>query len=147
MLKLVPDEWPLDVVSTFFQRGLRRELHGRASWQILKSISAGQNLQTSIDYLDAVSKIPPVVIQPPSHASSAMGLSPDEGSIPEKESGPGDDDDEKAKETYTTVSGEGRMEEKEGDNNGFFSPEVIKKELAHLSVNDRNGANHVESLR
>ena len=48
MLALVPNEWPVDVVSSFFQRSLRRQLHDRASWQILKSISAGQNLEARL---------------------------------------------------------------------------------------------------
>jgi hypothetical protein len=45
VLALVPPEWPLDVVSSFFQRSIRRQLHEKTSWQVLKAISAGQNLQ------------------------------------------------------------------------------------------------------
>lgn len=57
VLALVPSEWPLDVVSSFFQRSLRRQLHDRASWQILKAISAGQNLEVRcfLDFLSFAS--------------------------------------------------------------------------------------------
>lgn len=50
VLALVPPEWPLDVVSSFFQRSLRRQLHDKASGEILKAISAGQNMEVSLSY-------------------------------------------------------------------------------------------------
>lgn len=45
VLALVPPEWPLDVVSSFFKRSLRRQLHDKATGEILKAISAGQNME------------------------------------------------------------------------------------------------------
>lgn len=45
VLALVPPEWPLDVVSSFFQRSIRRQSHDKASGEILKAISAGQNIE------------------------------------------------------------------------------------------------------
>lgn len=47
VLALVPPEWPLDVVSSFFQRSIRRQLHDKASGEIVKAISAGQNMEVS----------------------------------------------------------------------------------------------------
>lgn len=122
VLSLVPDEWPLDEVSTFFQRGLRRELHNKATSQIFKSIAAGQNLQTSEAYLERILGIPPVIADGPSPMSM-----PDEGSIAEKEDGPFALTGEK--EAVST----GAMEEKEkSGGNGFFSPEIVNKELREI---------------
>lgn len=47
VLALVPPEWPLDVVSSFFKRSLRRQLHDKSSGEILKGIAAGQNMEVS----------------------------------------------------------------------------------------------------
>lgn len=47
ILDMAPNDWPLDVITTFYRRSYRRDLHERAVWQILKSISAGQNLEVS----------------------------------------------------------------------------------------------------
>lgn len=133
MLSLVPDEWPLDVVSTFFQRGLRRELHHKATSQIFKSIAAGQNLQTSEAYLERVLEIPPTLVDGPSPLSV-----PDEGSIAEKEDGPFGMNGEK--EAVST----GAMEEKERTGgNGFFSPEIVNKELREI----HQAEDEVEELR
>ena len=41
---MIPPEWPLRVLSTFVTRSLRRTLHARHEGQIVKAISAGQNL-------------------------------------------------------------------------------------------------------
>ncbi|WVR07166.1 hypothetical protein IAU60_004207 [Kwoniella sp. DSM 27419] len=72
VLNQMPDEWPLDEVSSFLKRSIRRGMHERATWGVLKAISAGQNLE--------IRRIPPVVRDGPPHQ-----YSPDEGSIPEKE--------------------------------------------------------------
>jgi hypothetical protein len=47
VLDTAPNEWPLEVITTFYKRSVRRQLHERVKWQVLKSISAGQNLQVS----------------------------------------------------------------------------------------------------
>lgn len=47
VLDMAPADWPLDVVTTFYKRSYRRLLHERTTWQVLKSISAGQNLEVS----------------------------------------------------------------------------------------------------
>lgn len=65
VLKKAPNDWPLDVVTTFYQRSVRRQLHERSKWQILKAISAGQNLETSERYLDAMARIPPSIVDTP----------------------------------------------------------------------------------
>lgn len=125
-------------MSTFFQRGLRRELHAKATSQILKSIAAGQNLQMSEAYLEKVLALPPVLAEGPSPGISL----PDEGSIAEKESGP------------LSLSGEkemlsaGAMEEKElGGSNGFFSPEIVNKELREIRSAESERREEVDDPR
>ncbi|WVF71576.1 hypothetical protein IAT40_006384 [Kwoniella sp. CBS 6097] len=102
VLGQMPNDWPLDEVSSFIKRSMRRGLHERATWGVLKAISAGQNLEVSEGYLDEIRRIPPVVVQDnPNNSRSGgdgiengeglhpgyeLGLSPpDEGSIAEKE--------------------------------------------------------------
>ncbi|RSH83741.1 hypothetical protein EHS25_005356 [Saitozyma podzolica] len=115
ILEMVPSEWPLDVVSSFVQRSLRRQLHAQASWRILKSISSGQNLQVAEAYLDSVRRVPGVVQEGPSPGQESFASRPDEGSIAEKEAVY----DEKEEGLGT---GEG----------GFFSPKAVDKELRTL---------------
>ncbi|KAK8864291.1 hypothetical protein IAR55_001537 [Kwoniella newhampshirensis] len=81
VLDQMPDEWSVDVVSTFMKRSLRRGLHDRASWSVLKAIAAGQNLEVSEQHLDKIAQIPPIIKFAPAQSLP----SPDEGSIPEKE--------------------------------------------------------------
>jgi hypothetical protein len=45
VISLVPPNWSLNVLSSFLARSLRRTLHARHEGQIVKSISAGQNLE------------------------------------------------------------------------------------------------------
>lgn len=47
ILDMAPNDWPLDVITTFYKRSFRRDVQQRTAWQILKSISAGQNLEVS----------------------------------------------------------------------------------------------------
>lgn len=47
IVPLMPNTWPLQSVSTFLARSFRRSLHHVYEGQILKQLSAGQNLQTS----------------------------------------------------------------------------------------------------
>lgn len=94
VLEMVPDEWDLGIVSSFLTRSLRRQSHERASWQskfakdeltsVLKSITAGQNMQTAEKYLDSVPRKPPAV-ERPSPGESFSSMRPSEGSIAEKE--------------------------------------------------------------
>jgi len=134
----MPNEWPLDVVSSFIQRSLRRQIHDRATWQILKAISAGQNLETSEQYLTNITKLPPVVVKssPGNNGSSGGSVPiPDEGSIAEKENG-------YEVEKDISSSAEDDLEEKERDgdeeksprmrNRSFFSLEGVNKELQNL---------------
>jgi len=140
----MPDEWPLDVVSTFFQRGLRRELHKQSTSQILKSIAAGQNLQMSERYLDKVRKIPPKFQRESSEGPSPGMSAPDEGSIAEKEDGPVGSEKDPIGGQGEGILGEkevlssGGMEEKElGGSNGFFSPDIVNKELRNIHEAER----------
>ena len=149
MLALVPPEWPLDVVSSFFQRSIRRQLHDKASGEIVKAISAGQNMEvspttffccvqanrkTSERYLDTITHIPPRIVQPgPDDPSPGGSLpsQPDEGSVAEKEylsfeHGPDHDHNEK----YSTTTPADALREKEG----FFDQDSVNKELTSLSI-------------
>ncbi|KII87677.1 hypothetical protein PLICRDRAFT_54749 [Plicaturopsis crispa FD-325 SS-3] len=47
VISLVPPNWPLTVVSSFLARSFRRTLHTRHEGQIIKAISAGQNLEVA----------------------------------------------------------------------------------------------------
>jgi len=96
-------------------------MHDRASWQILKAISAGQNLQTSEEYLDRIKHISPTTLHGPNRSPTGMSQ-PDEGSAPDKESKAIDEKEEEIEEKSDT-----RWD-------GFFSPEVVDKELRDLGV-------------
>ncbi|KAF8064149.1 hypothetical protein FPV67DRAFT_1503662 [Lyophyllum atratum] len=45
VIPLVPPNWPVDLVSSFLARSFRRTLHARHEGKIVKTISAGQNLE------------------------------------------------------------------------------------------------------
>jgi hypothetical protein len=45
VIPLVPPDWPLNVMSSFLARSFRRTLHAKHEGQIVKAISAGQNLE------------------------------------------------------------------------------------------------------
>jgi vacuolar protein sorting-associated protein 3 len=42
---MVPPDWSLNLITSFLSRSFRRTLHDRYESQILKQLSAGQNLQ------------------------------------------------------------------------------------------------------
>ena len=44
MLALIPPDWPLRLLSSFVTRSLRRSLHARHEGQLVKAISASENL-------------------------------------------------------------------------------------------------------
>lgn len=44
VISLIPPDWPLRILSNFLERSLRRTLHTKHEGQIVKAISAGQNL-------------------------------------------------------------------------------------------------------
>ncbi|KAH9916048.1 uncharacterized protein B0H18DRAFT_885291 [Fomitopsis serialis] len=44
VISLIPPDWPLSILSTFVARSLRRTLHAHHEGQIVKAISASQNL-------------------------------------------------------------------------------------------------------
>jgi hypothetical protein len=157
---MLPPEWRFDVVSSFLQRAIRRSQHESHTWQILKAISAGENMGISEEYLSAIRDIPPVVQpRPPSPpaqsrttsttANSASGVSASEGGMSEK-SGSGDgayslpNEGSIAEKEYDLGGGAG--EKGEGQENqlavggGFFSPEIVDKELRNLEVQrEENG--------
>lgn len=75
--------------------------------------------QTSEQYLDRITDIPPAIVQGPS-----PGLSqPDEGSIAEKE--------------FSS------FDEKRDEQGGFFEPDVVDKELANLMVGGKESTDPV----
>lgn len=44
---MVPKDWPVDAMSAFLSRSLRRLLHSLHEGMIIKNLSAGQNLEVS----------------------------------------------------------------------------------------------------
>ncbi|WVW83780.1 hypothetical protein I302_105801 [Kwoniella bestiolae CBS 10118] len=88
VLGQMPNDWPLDEVSSFLKRSFRRGLHERSTWGVLKAISAGQNMEVSEEYLDRIRRIPPIIRTSSTDGHDDNGLTPpDEGSIPETEWG------------------------------------------------------------
>ncbi|KAF9648447.1 hypothetical protein BDM02DRAFT_3180162 [Thelephora ganbajun] len=47
ILSMVPPDWPMNAMSTFLSRSLRRLLHSRHEGMITKNLSAGQNLEVA----------------------------------------------------------------------------------------------------
>jgi hypothetical protein len=125
-------------------------MHDKASGEILKAISAGQNMEvsytsrystdtkTSERYLDTITHIPPRIVEPgPDDPSPGGSLpsQPDEGSVAEKEYA---SYEESHGEKYSTTPGNALMEKE-----GFFDQDSVNKELTSLSI-QREGR---ESLR
>nr|XP_018263192.1 uncharacterized protein I303_04685 [Kwoniella dejecticola CBS 10117]OBR85350.1 hypothetical protein I303_04685 [Kwoniella dejecticola CBS 10117] len=132
VLGQMPNEWPLDEVSSFLKRSIRRGLHEQSTWGVLKAISAGQNLEVSEQYLEKIRQIPPIIETRPSTDDGdgngdgdgvGDGLTPpDEGSIPETE---WDTFEEKAIAEQSL--GEEQNEEKgEKDRSGFKIDEPLE---------------------
>lgn len=48
VVAMVPITWPLNVMSSFLSRSFRRTLHARHEQQLVKAISAGQNLEVRL---------------------------------------------------------------------------------------------------
>jgi hypothetical protein len=90
-------------------------------------------------YLDRVRQIPGRVEEGTSEGPSPGMSVPDEGSIAEKENGPsGMEKHDMSQLGEKEVLSSGGMEEKEfGGSNGFFSPEVVNKELRDIHVAER----------
>jgi hypothetical protein len=142
VLDMVPPSWPVDVISSFTQRALRRQLHDRCSVAILKGIAAGQNLQVAEEYLDATRSLPPVWQEADPNALSVGDTA---GEVDEKSPGLS----EKSVATYTTTTSSGDAEKTfngdegslpdnvddavgPGGKEGFFSPEIVDKELRRV---------------
>lgn len=134
---MLPPEWPLDVVSSFIQRALRRQLHEQHTWQILKAISAGENMEISEEYLEAIRRIPPVV-QPRSSSPTPppLGSGGSEGKesvvVSEKSEGYSLLDEGSRTEKEPVLGEKQRARE-------YFSPEVIDKELKELGLMSEEG--------
>ena len=141
VLDMVPPSWPVDVIASFTQRALRRQLHDRCSVAILKSIAAGQNLQVAEEYLDAIRSVPAYLQE-----ADRTALPPTNGQIEEKSPGI---ESEKSTATYTTTTSSGDAEKPlngaegsvadngtdgggRGGKEGFFSPEIVDKELRRV---------------
>ncbi|BEJ17778.1 hypothetical protein CspHIS471_0700460 [Cutaneotrichosporon sp. HIS471] len=72
VLDMAPGDWPLDTVTTFYRRSYRRLLQEKTTGLILKSIAAGQNLETSERYLDAMMHVPPTTLDAPEEAEKTV---------------------------------------------------------------------------
>ncbi|GAA5826426.1 hypothetical protein JCM10212_004903, partial [Sporobolomyces blumeae] len=61
VLSLVPDSFPLDVLSPFIGRSLRRSVHASMEGSVLKHLASGQNLAVSQRWFERQARVPPVV--------------------------------------------------------------------------------------
>jgi hypothetical protein len=100
VLDMAPGDWPLDAVTTFYRRSYRRLLQEKTTGLILKSIAAGQNLETNGRYLDAITRVPPTTVDPPDDAEKSV--------MYEEKGGSGEEMSEK-----TPVESDGSGSEKE----------------------------------
>ena len=73
---MIPPAWPLRVLSTFVTRSLRRTLHARCEGQIVKAISAGQNLAVA-DHTWAVVREQGAVVEEPASDDEGGGADGD----------------------------------------------------------------------
>ncbi|KAL7421749.1 hypothetical protein Q5752_003520 [Cryptotrichosporon argae] len=129
VLPLVPDDWPVNVISTFYQRSLRRALHTQATWSILKSVAAGENLETSAAYLDAVRAVPPIVQRVPGGGIGAAADEDDEAhAVDEKGEGGSE-----GKLSVSFETDEGSIAEANCEKRtGFFEGDEVRRELENL---------------
>jgi hypothetical protein len=78
VLSTVPPEWSLNLIASFLSRSLRRTLHDRYESQILKQLSAGQNIQVLTSHNSALGSSLTSIFRPqnlPSRHSRLQGLS------------------------------------------------------------------------
>lgn len=61
VLRLIPDEWSVDIVGAFLVNALRRLVRERAETSIAKALNSSQNLQFSVDLADKIEGIGPTV--------------------------------------------------------------------------------------
>ncbi|KAJ9114999.1 hypothetical protein QFC22_005327 [Naganishia vaughanmartiniae] len=86
VIDMIPPDWSVSSMSDFFTRAMKRQLHEKATWRIIKSISAGQNSAIAEEYARTVGKQPPIIEAGPATSPSGYTL-PDEGSIAATEYG------------------------------------------------------------
>lgn len=83
MLTTIPAEWPLRVMSSFLSRSFRRTLHDHHESQLVKAISASENLAVG-ERTWAVLREEGAVIEEPVEGDEDGGAGGDEGGLAEK---------------------------------------------------------------
>ncbi|KAI5454223.1 hypothetical protein NCC49_004285 [Naganishia albida] len=86
VIDMIPPDWSVASMSDFFTRAMKRQLHDRATWRIIKAISAGQNSAIAEEYARTVGTQLPTLKTRPTDSPSGYTL-PDEGSIAATEYG------------------------------------------------------------
>ncbi|KAL7416423.1 hypothetical protein BDY24DRAFT_233923 [Mrakia frigida] len=72
VLDLIPEPWPLQPMSSFLTRSIRRTLHDKHEGQILKALATSENLATLDLAFEVLRSLPPVLkTSPPSPSSQA----------------------------------------------------------------------------
>jgi hypothetical protein len=62
VLASIPDDWSVELVSGFLVHALRRLVRERNETVVVKALSSAQNLRESVDAIEKVEKIRPVVV-------------------------------------------------------------------------------------
>ncbi|KAJ9103369.1 hypothetical protein QFC19_004468 [Naganishia cerealis] len=86
VIDMIPPDWSVSSMSDFFTRAMKRQLHEKATWRVIKAISAGQNSAIAEEYARTVGRQPPTTEAGPTDSPSGYTL-PDEGSIAVNEYG------------------------------------------------------------
>ncbi|KAG6827884.1 hypothetical protein H0H92_010093 [Tricholoma furcatifolium] len=77
VIPMVPPDWPLNLMTSFLARSFRRTLHARHEGKILKTISAGQNLEVKDRTWLILREEGAIVEEPIEHAGASGGGGPE----------------------------------------------------------------------
>lgn len=62
VLASIPDEWSVELISGFLVHALRRLVRERNETEVVKALSSAQNLRESVDAIEKVEKMRPVIV-------------------------------------------------------------------------------------
>ncbi|KAG8821387.1 hypothetical protein FRC19_007855 [Serendipita sp. 401] len=108
--QLMPSSWSLDLVSSFFERSFRRSLHASSEGQILKQLSAAQNLQTSALAFEVFAAAGAMIEEPNDDDAPPTDDSAPSPPPKTEEKGESEGGDEKAMEKSEVSSNEGDIQ-------------------------------------
>ncbi|KAG8857111.1 hypothetical protein FRB91_011798 [Serendipita sp. 411] len=108
--QLMPSSWSLDLVSSFFERSFRRSLHASYEGQILKQLSAAQNLQTSALAFEVFAAAGAMIEEPNDDDAPPTDDSAPTPPPKTEEKGESEGGDEKAMEKSEVSSNEGDIQ-------------------------------------